>query len=321
MVKIGYTMMGEQAGPRQLVEDVVRAEAAGFDFAVASDHYSPWLEEQGHSPYVWSVLGAAAQATSRIPLMTYVTCPTTRYHPAVVAQKAATVQLLSQGRFTLGLGSGENLNEHVVGGAWPPAEVRLDQLGEAVDIIRRLFGGGYVTHHGRHFHVDSARLWDAPDPPPPIGVAVSGPTSCALAGRAADLVIAVEPDRDLLEAFDAHGGAGKPRVGQVPVCYDPDPARAVERAHAQFRWFGSGWKVNAELPGPAAFDAASRFVRPEDVASAIPCGNSLDSFTEAVRTYVEAGFTHVALVQIGEKTQDAFLDWAPRELLPMLRRL
>ncbi|WP_042364595.1 LLM class F420-dependent oxidoreductase [Streptacidiphilus neutrinimicus] len=321
MVKIGYTMMGEQAGPRQLVEDVVHAEAAGFDFAVASDHYFPWLEEQGHSPYVWSVLGAAAQATSRIPLMTYVTCPTTRYHPAVVAQKAATVQLLSQGRFTLGLGSGENLNEHVVGEPWPSAEVRLDRLSEAVEIIRRLFGGGYVTHHGTHYDVDSARLWDPPEPPPPIGVAVSGPTSCALAGRAADLVIAVEPDRGLLEAFDAHGGTGKPRVGQVPVCYDPDPAVAVERAHEQFRWFGSGWKVNSELPGPAAFDAAARFVRPEDVAAAIPCGNSLDSFAEAVRGYVEAGFTDVALVQIGEKSQDAFLRWAEDELLPALRRL
>jgi G6PDH family F420-dependent oxidoreductase len=267
------------------------------------------------------VLGAAAQATDRIPLMTYVTCPTTRYHPAVVAQKAATVQLLAQGRFTLGLGSGENLNEHVVGGLWPSAEVRLDRLDEAVDIIRRLFGGGYVTHHGPHYHVDSARLWDLPDPPPPIGIAVSGPTSCALAGRAADLAIAVEPDRELLDAFDAYGGAGKPRVGQVPVCYDPDPALAVERAHAQFRWFGSGWKVNSELPGPAAFDAASRFVRPEDVASAIPCGSSLDSFVEAVRAYADAGFTDVALVQIGGDSQESFLKWAEDELLPALRRL
>lgn len=248
MVRIGYTMMTEQAGPRELVEHVVRAEEAGFDFSVTSDHYFPWLEEQGHSPYAWSVLGAAAQATSRIPLMTYVTCPTKRYHPAVVAQKAATMQLLSGGRFRLGLGSGENLNEHVVGGGWPPVDVRHEMFEEAVEIIRALFEGGHVNYRGEHFDVESAKLWDLPDQPPPIGIAVSGKRSCALAGHHADLLIATEPKPELLEMFDEHGGQGKPRVGQLPVCYDPDRNAAVERAHAQFRWFGNGWKVNAELP-------------------------------------------------------------------------
>src|SRR5436190_8761776 len=194
MTSIGYTMMCEQAGPKQLVRDVVLAEQAGFDFAVISDHYFPWLRSQGHSPYAWSVLGAAAQATERIPLMTYVTCPTTRYHPAVVAQKAATVQLLSQGRFRLGLGSGENLNEHVVGGGWPAPHVRLERLEEAVEIIRSLLAGENVNHHGDHFDVENATLWDLPDAPPPIGVAVSGDRSCELAGRLADLVIATEPE-------------------------------------------------------------------------------------------------------------------------------
>ncbi|MYR22283.1 TIGR03557 family F420-dependent LLM class oxidoreductase, partial [Streptomyces sp. SID6137] len=167
MVRIGYTMMTEQAGPRELVEHVVGAEEAGFDFSVISDHYFPWLRAQGHSSYAWSVLGAAAQATSRIPLMTYVTCPVRRYHPAVVAQKAATVQLLSEGRFRLGLGAGENLNEHVVGGGWPPVDVRHEMLEEAVEIIRALFGGEHVTHHGRHYQVESAKLWDVPEQPPP----------------------------------------------------------------------------------------------------------------------------------------------------------
>ncbi|HEX4790481.1 MAG TPA: TIGR03557 family F420-dependent LLM class oxidoreductase, partial [Actinospica sp.] len=237
MVQIGYTIMGEQSGPRALVEDLVHAERAGFDFSVASDHYFPWVEEQGHSPYVWSVLGAAAQATERIGLMTYVTCPSFRYHPAVVAQKAATVQLLSEGRFRLGLGSGEALNEHVVGGGWPSAAIRQDRLAEAVEIISGLFNGGYVNHRGRHFQVESARLWDLPEQRVPIGLAISGPRSARLAGKLADLAIAVEPERELLDAFERGGGAGKPRIGQIPVCYDADRDAAVGRARAQFRWF------------------------------------------------------------------------------------
>lgn len=319
MVRIGYTMMGEQAGARALVDDVVRAEEAGFDFSVASDHYFPWLEEQGHSPYVWSVLGAAAQATERIPLMTYVTCPTMRYHPAVIAQKAATVQLLSNGRFRLGLGSGENLNEHVVGGGWPPTAVRQDMLAEAVEIISSLFTSGYVNYRGRHFEVESARLWDLPEHRVPIGLAVSGPRSCRLAGQKADLAIAVEPQAELLDAFDRHGGSGKPRVGQLPMCYDQDRDAAIARAHEQFRWFGGGWKVNSELPGPAAFAAANRFVQARDVAESIPCGDDVPEFVDAVRAYADAGFTEVALVQIGGDNQRPFLDWAEKELLPALR--
>ncbi|MEU3574729.1 LLM class F420-dependent oxidoreductase [Kitasatospora sp. NPDC036755] len=319
MVQIGYTMMTEQRGPCGLVSDLVLAERAGFDFSVVSDHYFPWLDEQGHAPYAWAVLGAAAQATSRIPLMTYVTCPTFRYHPVVVAQKAATLQLLSGGRFRLGLGSGENLNEHVVGRGWPAAPVRQEMFEEAVEIIRALFGGGYVTRRGKHFDVVGARLWDLPDRPPPIGMAVSGPDSCALAGRLADLVIAVEPDAGLVSAFAERGGAGKPAVGQLPVCWDRDRDEAVRRAHEQFRWFGGGWKVNAELPGTAGFAAASRFVRPEDVAEAVPCGDRVEDFVEAVRPFVDAGFDEVALIQVGGDSQPAFLRWAEETLLPALR--
>jgi G6PDH family F420-dependent oxidoreductase len=321
MVRIGYTMMTEQAGPRQLVEDVVRAEQVGFDFSVASDHYFPWVAAQGHASYVWSVLGAAAQATRRIPLMTYVTCPIKRYHPAVVAQKAATVQLLSEGRFRLGLGAGENLNEHVTGGGWPPTDVRHQMLREAVEIIRGLFGGGYVNYDGRHFQVNSAKLWDLPDEAPPIGVAVSGEQSCRLAGELADLVIATEPERALLDAFDRHGGRGKPRVGQLPVSYDPDRDTAIARAHEQFRWFGLGWKVNSELPGTTAFESASASVTKEEIASSIPCGDDVDAFAEAVKAYVDAGFEEVALVQIGGEAQQPFLDWAEKRLLPALRAL
>ncbi|MBT2411425.1 LLM class F420-dependent oxidoreductase [Streptomyces sp. ISL-12] len=319
MVQIGYTMMTEQAGPRELVGHVVRAEEVGFDFSVTSDHYFPWLRSQGHSPYAWSLLGAAAQATRRIPLMTYVTCPTLRYHPAVIAQKAATMQLLSEGRFRLGLGSGENLNEHVVGRRWPTADVRHEMFEEAVEIIRALFEGGHVTYRGKHFDVESAKLWDLPGSPPPIGMAVSGERSCALAGRLADLVIATEPKPELLESFDRHGGTGKPRVGQLPVSYDPDRDTAIRRAHDQFRWFGLGWKVNSELPHPDSFAAATQFVTPDDVAGSIPCGDDPDAFVEAVRPYAEAGFTEIALVQIGGESQPAFLDWSEKTLLPALR--
>ncbi|MFC8128789.1 LLM class F420-dependent oxidoreductase [Streptomyces sp. NPDC057302] len=321
MVQIGYTMMTEQAGPRALVDDLVAAERAGFDFSVTSDHYFPWLDSQGHAPYAWSVLGAAAQATSRIPLMTYVTCPTVRYHPAVVAQKAATMQLLSEGRFRLGLGSGESLNEHVVGAGWPSPQVRIEMLEEAVGIIRALFTGDDVNHQGTHFDVANARLWDLPDELPPIGVAVSGERSCALAGRLADLVIATEPKADLLDSFDRHGGSGKPRVGQLPVCFDTDKDAAVARAHDQFRWFAGGWPVNSELPGPSGFAGATQFVTQQDVAQQIPCGDDVDAFVDAVRPYVEAGFGEVALVQVGGEHQRPFIDWAEKKLLPALREL
>src|SRR6476661_3478210 len=272
-MELGYTMMTEQAGPKDLVGHVVGAEEAGFDFAVCSDHYFPWLDEMGHSPNAWVTLGAAAQATSRIPLMTYVTCPTFRYHPAVVAQQAATLQIVSGGRFTLGLGAGENLNEHIVGGGWPGADVRHEMFREAIQIIRELFDGGYVNFRGEHFDADSAKLWDLPDKRVPIGIAISGEQSAQVAGELGDLVIAVEPKGELLQMFDAAGGSGKPRVGQMPICYDTDEAAAVKRAHSLFRWFGLGWKVNAELPGPPGFDSASAFVKEDDVAENIPCGD------------------------------------------------
>jgi G6PDH family F420-dependent oxidoreductase len=319
MTRIGYTMMCEQTGPKELVRDVVGAESAGFEFAVISDHYFPWVDDMGHSPYAWSVLGAAANATDRIGLMTYVTCPIKRYHPAVVAQKAATISLLSDGRFTLGLGAGENLNEHVTGGGWPPVNTRHAMLEEAVEIIRALFGGDYVTYRGTHFEVDSAKLWDLPSAPPPVGIAASGPQSCDLAARHGDALIAVEPDSELVAQFVRKAGTDKRVVGQLPVCYDEDRNKAIERAHRLFRWFDGGWKVNAELPSTAAFAAASSHVRPEDVAKSIPCGSDVDEVANAVTAFANAGFTDVALVQIGGGSQAPFLRWAEDALLPALR--
>jgi G6PDH family F420-dependent oxidoreductase len=315
-------MMCEQSRPDQLVRDVVSAEQAGFDFSVISDHYQPWLASQGHSPYAWSVLGAAAQATERIPLMTYVTCPIIRYHPAVVAQKATTMQILSDNRFRLGLGSGENLNEHVVGRRWPAVGARHEMLSEALEIISGLFDGRpSFSFRGKHFDVESARLWDLPDERVPIGVAVSGAESCRVAGTHADVMIATEPKQELGEMFDAAGGAGKPRVGQVAVSYDEDRDAAVARAYEQFRWFGLGWKVNSDLPNPDSFDGATQFVKPEQVAEQLACGPDVEEHVQKIKPFIDAGFTEVALVQIGADSQQRFTAWAERELLPALRSL
>jgi G6PDH family F420-dependent oxidoreductase len=320
VVAFGYTLMCEQRGPRELVADAVAAEQAGFDFEVISDHYFPWLDAQGHAPNAWAVLGAVATATQRVPLMTYVTAPILRYHPVVVAQQAATVALLAgDDRFVLGLGAGENLNEHVVGRGWPPANVRHEMLGEAVDIISRLLDGGYVSTNGQHFRVDSAKLWDVPAARVPIAVAISGSQSVETFAPVADAMVAVEPEESLVRGFDEAAGVVLPKIGQQPISWGPDREAAVSRAHEQFRWFAGGWKVNAELPGTAAFAAATQFVRPDDVAEAIACGPDVAAHVGAVRPFVEAGFTHVAIVQIDGETQPDFLSFAARQLLPALR--
>jgi G6PDH family F420-dependent oxidoreductase len=322
MTRFGYTLMTEQSGPKALVGYAVDAERVGFDFEVSSDHYSPWLAAQGHAPYAWSVLGAVAHATSRVELATYVTCPTMRYHPAVIAQKAATMQLLSDGRFILGLGSGENLNEHVIGQGWPPVAQRQDMLEEAVQIIRQLHTGELVTWEGDYFRIDSGRIWDVPDGGVPIGLAVSGASSIERFAPLGDHLIAVDPDADLVSGWtEARGATAAPSrsIGQIPISWDPDAAAAQARAHEQFRWFGAGWTVNADLPTTAGFAGASQFVRPEDVSASIPCGPDLDAVVEAVRPYWEAGFTDIALVQVGDEMQQRFLDEAAGPLLEKLR--
>jgi G6PDH family F420-dependent oxidoreductase len=323
VTRFGYTLMTEQSGPRDLVRYAVDAERLGFDFEVSSDHYFPWLDAQGHAGYAWATLGAVAHATERVELMTYVTCPTVRYHPAVVAQKAATLGVLSENRFVLGLGAGENLNEHVVGERWPAVGERHDMLEEAVEIIRELLAGERLTYDGAHFRVDSARVWDLPEEKVQIGIAVSGPQSISRFSPWADHLIAVEPDAEALGHWDAERTrADLPpgrKIGQVPISWDTDVEAATARAHEQFRWFAGGWKVNADLPTTEAFDAASQFVRPEDVAEQIACGPDLDAIVESVRPYWEAGFTDIALVQVGDEKQAEFLETAAGPLLERLR--
>jgi G6PDH family F420-dependent oxidoreductase len=319
MTRYGYTLMTEQFAPRELVRHAASAERAGFDFEVMSDHYFPWLDEQGHAGYAWSMLGAVTQVTEQVELMTYVTCPIMRYHPAVVAQKAATVGLLSDNRFTLGLGAGENLNEHVVGQGWPPVNVRHEMLAEAVQIIRSLLDGGYVNFKGEHYRVDSAKLWDLPEEHLDIAMAVSGQQSVDTFSPLVDHLVAVEPSSDLVHRWDRSRSGDSRKIGQLPICWDTDRSRAVKTAHEQFRWFAGGWKVNAELPGPAGFAGATQFVTPEDVAENIPCGPDLDAIAAAVHAFVDAGFTDVALVQIGAERQEEFFEVAREELLPRLR--
>ncbi|HEX6499433.1 MAG TPA: TIGR03557 family F420-dependent LLM class oxidoreductase [Micromonosporaceae bacterium] len=318
MVSVGYTLLGEQVGPKQLIADAIRAERAGFDYAVVSDHFSPRLNEQGHAPYMWAVLGAVAHVTERIALMSMVTCPTRRYHPAIVAQKAATVALLSDGRFTLGLGAGERLNEHVVGD-WPDVARRHDMLIEALEIIKPLLAGATVTHLGEYYQVTDARLYDRPERGVPLALAASGPESAQLAADFADGLITSQPLAEVINLFASAVGPDRPVYGQIPLCYGRDEAACRRTAYEQWRWGGLGWKVLAELPDTQSFAQVTEYMREDDVARLVSCGPDLDRHVEAVREYVRAGFSHVSLVQVGGAGQADFLDWAERDLLPALR--
>jgi G6PDH family F420-dependent oxidoreductase len=316
MVKLGYKLMSEEHGPADLVRNAQRAERAGFDFAAISDHFFPWLEEQGHSPFAWSVLGAVANATRRLGLMTAVTCPIMRYHPAIIAQATATLALLSSNRFTLGLGAGERLNEHVVGEGWPGVGERHERLSEAIDIIQSLLAGRSPNYHGKHFRLDHANLFDRPDAKPPVVLAAGGPKAAALAGRKVDGLIATEPRADLVQAFVGSGGSG-PRYAEVALCCAEREDDAIKTAHRYFRWSLSGWPVMAELPDTRAFAAASSHVSPEMVKQAVSCGPSADRHMSAIGRYMEAGYDHIVLLQVGPD-QDYFFDLFERELAPAL---
>jgi G6PDH family F420-dependent oxidoreductase len=282
-----------------------------------SDHYFPWIEEQGHSPLAWSVLGALANATQRIGLMTSVTCPIMRYHPAIIAQGAATMGLLSDNRFTLGLGAGERLNEHVVGLGWPGRKERHERLSEAADIIQGLLAGELENYRGKYYQLDHARLYDRPDAKPAVAIAAGGTRAARLAGRKGDALVATEPRPDLIEEFVAAGGSG-PRYAEVAMCYAEREEDARQTAHHYFRWSVMDWPVKAELPDTEGFAAASKHVSPETVAQVVSCGPSVDRHLEAIDRYFKAGYDHLILVQIGPD-QDRFCDLFERELAPALR--
>jgi G6PDH family F420-dependent oxidoreductase len=319
MATYGYKLMSEEHGPRELVRNACRAEEAGFDFVAISDHFHPWLSSQGHSPFAWTVLGAVAARTQKVKLATAVTCPTIRYHPAIVAQFAATLAELSDGRFTLGLGAGENLNEHVVGAGWPPPRERQAMLGEAIDIIQELWRGEEVSHEGEFFTVDRARLWDVPATAPALAVAAGGPKAAELAAEKGAGLFTTEPSTELLDAWKKAGGKG-PRYCEVALSWARTEEEALRVAHERFSFGVHGWKLNAELPTPAGFEAAARTVRPEDVKEMVACGPDPERHVAAVKKFVQAGYDHVVLLGVGSD-QEGFLSFWQKELAPRLRKL
>lgn len=315
MASIGYALSTEEHAPDTLVRNARLAEEAGFDFALISDHYHPWIDRQGESPFVWAVIGAIANATDRLRLGTGVTCPTIRIHPAIVAQAAATAAALMPGRFFLGVGSGENLNEHVVGERWPPLAVRLEMLEEAIEVIRELWSDKLVSHRGKHYTVENARLYTLPDEPPPLVVAAAGPNAAELAGRMGDGLVGVSPQAELIEAFDAAGGGGKPRYGQVQVCWAADEAKARQTALEWFPNIALPGDLSQELAQPAQFDQASELLGADDMAEIVACGPDPDHHVEMIGRFTEAGFDHVYVHQIGPD-QQGFMDFYAREVLP-----
>jgi coenzyme F420-dependent glucose-6-phosphate dehydrogenase len=316
MPELGYALSSEEHGPRELVRDARAAEDAGFTFALISDHYHPWTDAQGQSPFVWSVIGGIAEATARLRLGTGVTCPTIRIHPAIIAHAAATSAAMMPGRFFLGLGAGENLNEHVVGEGWPAPDERLAMLAEAIEVIRLLWQGGYQTHRGDFYDVEQARLYTLPDEPPPIAVAAAKPGSAELAGRSGDAFIGVAPEQGLIDAYEQAGGNG-PRYGQITVCWAEDEAQAKKTAREIWPNAGLGGDLTYELPLPLHFEQATESVTEDDVAETVICGPDPEPHLEAIREYEQAGYDHVYIHQIGPD-QAGFLDFYKREILPNL---
>ncbi|HEX9993009.1 MAG TPA: TIGR03557 family F420-dependent LLM class oxidoreductase [Acidimicrobiales bacterium] len=317
-VTIGYWLSSEEHPPGALVDNAVRAEEAGFDAAMISDHFHPWVPRQGNSPFVWAVLGAIARVTTTLRVGTGVSAPVHRIHPVVLAQAAATVEVMMPGRFFLGLGTGERLNEQWAAQRWPRAGERREMLEEAVDVIRRLFAGKNVIQEGPHWRVEQAQLYTRPDRPPPIMIAVSGWRSAEMAGRLGDGMIGVAAEPKHVEAFEAAGGGGKPRIGQVHVCWAEDEAGARRTAR---EWWPQGAlpaPLLSELSQPSQFEAAARMVTEDDVARSVVCGPDPERHVDAVARFVAAGFTEVYVHQVGPD-QEGFLRFYRDAVLPRFR--
>ena len=316
MTTYGYWLSSEEHRPLDLVRDARRAEETGFEFAMISDHFHPWLDAQGHSPFVWSVIGGIAAATERLRLGTGVTCPLIRIHPAVVAHAAATCGALLPGRFFLGLGTGENLNEHVTGARWPAPDERISMFEEAIEVIRLLWEGGEQTHRGEHYTVDHARLYTLPEEPIPIVVAADKPNAAEVAGSLGDGLITTAPDEGIASTYRGAGGDG-PRYGQVRLCWAEDPEEAKQTAFRLWRHSGLGGTLSQELPRPSDFDAVAESVTLEMATEGVPCGPDPEPVVELVQTWEKAGFDHIAVHQIGSDQEGFFRFWE-QELQPHL---
>ena len=318
--QIGYQLSSEEHRPADLVRYALMAEEHGFDYATISDHFHPWIDAQGQSPFVWSVIGAIAQATRNLPLGTWVTCPTTRIHPVIIAHASATVAAMMPGRFFLGVGTGENLNEHIVGDAWPETEVRQARLEEAITVIRLLWEGGNKSHHGRYYTVENARLYTLPQAPPPLLVAVGGERSAEVAARLGDGLIATEPEAAMVRTFKTAGGRGKPCYGSVTVCWARDEASARKTAHRIWPTAAMESSLAWELPLPKHFEDVAKLVTDDAVAESVVCGPDPERYVEAIGEYVKAGFDHVSVHQVGPD-QEGFFRFFAQDVMPRVRKL
>lgn len=319
MVRIGYTLSSEEHAATDLVRNAQRAEAVGADFVSVSDHYHPWVDRQGHSPFVWAVLGGIASTTERIDVATGVTAPILRIHPAVIAQATATIATMLPGRFYFGVGTGEALNEHITGEHWPQVDVRLEMLDEAVHVIRELWEGGLYSHRGTHYTVENARIYEAPETKPPVIVSGAGEKSAELAGRIGDGYWGMSPDSGLVETFRKAGGDG-PCFAQVTCCWAKSEAEGRRTAFEIWPNSGINGQLAQELALPSYFEQAAEMLTEEQATEHTPCGPDPEPYVEAFRTYADAGFDHVYFHQIGPD-QDGFLTFFERELLPRLRSL
>ncbi|WP_422743764.1 TIGR03557 family F420-dependent LLM class oxidoreductase [Mycobacterium sp. WMMD1722] len=317
MSKIGYFLSSEQYTPAELVDQAKRAEAAGFDALWISDHFHPWNDEQGESAFVWGVIGALSQVTS-LPVSTAVTCPTVRIHPAIIAQAAATAAVQLDGKFVLGVGSGEALNEHVLGDPWPSVGVRLEMLEEAIDVIRLLHSGREVSHHGLHYEVQDARIYTLPENPVPIYISGFGPQAAEFAGRLGDGFCTTMPDADLIKTFRNSGGGDKPVQAGTKVSWDRDADKALEIAHRL--WFNEvlPGQLAQTLPRPRDFADAGTLVPPDMVGDSMVCGPDVDKHVAQVREFLEAGVDEIYVQQVAPDSEGFFTAWE-RDVLPQLR--
>jgi coenzyme F420-dependent glucose-6-phosphate dehydrogenase len=318
VAKIGFTLCSEEFGPQELVRLAERAEEVGYDFLSISDHFHPWVDAQGHSPFVWGVLGGVAQVTERIEVGTGVTCPTQRIHPAIIAHASATAAAMLPGRFWLGIGSGENLNEHILGERWPETAVRQERMVEAIEVIRKLWEGHLTSHHGKHYTVENARLYTLPEEPPPIYIATAGERATQIAGELGDGMYGLVPDPSVVEQFDKAGGQGKPKVGQIHVCWAESEDEAKKTALKYWPNAVVGGNLVWELPLPSHFREASEWADEDAIAEEIVCATDAGPFVEAAKEFVDAGYDHVFFHQIGPQ-QDEFLRFSESEILPALQ--
>lgn len=313
---LGYKLSSEEHSAVDLVRYARMAEDYGYDFAAISDHFHPWIDQQGESPFVWGVIGGISQATQKLKVITGVTCPTMRTHPAIIAHAAATAAQMMPGRFSLGLGTGENLNEHIIGEGWPRAGTRLDMLEEAIDVIRDLWKGKNTNHEGTHFTVENARIYTLPDEPPPIVLAASGNRALKLAAEKGDGLISLAPDSSVLDKFSEAGGSG-PRYCEINVCWAASEKEAIETTKKWWPVAGFKGELMQELPLPRHFEQGAEMVHEEDLPETVACGPDPETHLENIRKFVDAGYDHLWIHQIGPD-QQGFFDFYKNEVIPKL---